>query len=233
MISVILPAYNEEKNIGFVIDDISNFFKKIILPYEIIVVNDGSKDKTLEVLNKYKKRENIIVVSHIRNLGYGSALRSGFSAAKGDLIFFTDSDRQFEIKDIVPFLEKINSSEGSGQVDLVIGYRKNRRDSRMRILYAWLFKLACFIFFGVRVKDIDCAFKLFKKYVISDMKLVSDGALINLEILAKAKKKSYKFIELPVCHLERKEGKQTGGSSRVIFKAISQILFLWIEIFLK
>jgi glycosyltransferase involved in cell wall biosynthesis len=220
MISVVLPAYNEEKNIGFVIDGISDFFKKKSLPYEIIAVNDGSKDKTEEVLNDYKKRENITVISHDKNLGYGSALRSGFAVAKGELIFFTDSDRQFDVEDIAPFLNKIKEN------DFVIGYRKNRKDSLRRILYASAFRLAARIFFGVKAKDVDCAFKLFKSYVLSDAKLVSDGALINLEILAKAQKKGYKFVELPVRHFERTEGKQTGGSFKVIFKAIFQFFKL-------
>jgi len=224
MISIILPVYNEEKNIGRMIDNISDFFKKISFPYEIIAVNDGSRDGTENVLNNYRKRKNIIIVSHNKNLGCGAALRSGFKLAKGDLIFFTDSDCQFDIKDIVPFLEKIK------QVDFVIGYRKNRKDPYHRIFYALIFRFLAQIFFGVKVKDVDCAFKLFKNYVLSDAKLISDGALINLEILAKAQKKRYKFTELPVKHFERTEGKQTGGSFKVIFKAIFQFFPLWKKI---
>lgn len=221
MISIVLPVYNEERNVGFVMDGISSFFKKNTLPYEIIAVNDGSKDRTSEILDKYKKRENIVIISHDKNLGYGAALRDGFKSAKGDLVFFTDSDRQFDIKDIIPFLEKIKDN------DFAIGYRKNRKDPFNRILYALIFRFMALIFFGVKAKDIDCAFKLFKKYVLSDLNLVSDGALINLEILAKLKKRNYKFIELPVQHFERIEGKQTGGSFRVIFKAILQFFSLW------
>jgi len=221
MISIILPAYNEEKNIGFMIDNISTFFKNINLSYEIIIVNDGSEDRTEKVLNEYKKINNIIVVSHIKNLGYGATLRDGFNAAKGDLIFFTDSDRQFDIKDIIPFLDRIKEN------DFVIGYRKKRADSQMRILNASILRLLALISFKVKVKDVDCAFKLFNSYVLSDLNLVSDGALINLEILAKAKKRNYKSIELPVQHFERTEGKQTGGSLKIIIKAISQFFPLW------
>lgn len=220
MISIILPVYNEEKNVGFMLASIFDFFKKSNLPYEIIAVNDGSKDGTGKILDEYKKTENIVVVSHDKNLGYGAALRSGFDAAKGDLIFFTDSDCQFDIKDIVPFLEKIKDN------DFVIGFRKNREDPLNRILYAVIFRFLAVIFFGVKVKDADCAFKLFRSYVLSDLNLVSDGALINLEILAKAQKRNYKFVELPVRHFERTEGKQTGGSFKVIFKAASQFFLL-------
>lgn len=221
MISIILPAYNEEKNIIFTIKDIADFFDRKKLACEIIVVDDGSTDKTKEILDKYKKTTNIIIVSYEKNLGYGAALRSGFSKAKGNLIFFTDSDRQFDIKDIEPFLDKIIEN------DFVIGYRKNRKDPYYRIFYAFIFRFLALIFFGVKVKDVDCAFKLFKSYVLSDLKLVSDGALINLEILAKAQKRGYKFVELPVNHFKRIEGKQTGGSFKVIFRAIIQFFLLW------
>jgi glycosyltransferase involved in cell wall biosynthesis len=221
MISIIIPVYNEEKNISFVIDSILLLFKKINLPFEVIAVNDGSEDKTEKILENYKKITDIIVVSHKKNLGYGAALRSGFLKATGDLIFFTDSDRQFNIKDILPFLDNIKGN------DFIIGYRKDRKDSRKRILFATIFRFAARVFFEVRVRDVDCAFKLFKNYVLSDIKLISDGALINLEILAKAKIRGYKFIELPVSHFKRVEGKQTGGSLRVIFKAISQFFSLW------
>lgn len=221
MISIILPVYNEEKNIGRMIDSISDFFKKDNLIYEIIAINDGSQDKTEKVLNDYKKITNIIVISHNKNLGYGAALRSGFNLAKGDLIFFTDSDCQFDIKDITPLLAKIEEN------DFVIGYRKERKDPYNRILYALIFRLAARIFFGVKIKDIDCAFKLFKNYVLSDLNLTSDGALINLEILAKAKKRGYRFVELPVKHFKRTEGKPTGGSFKVIFRAVFQFFSLW------
>jgi glycosyltransferase involved in cell wall biosynthesis len=221
MISIILPIYNEEKNITFVISDIVNFLKNKKIPFEIIAVNDGSRDKTKEILDDFKKKENIVVVSHKKNLGYGATLCDGFNAAKGDLIFFTDSDRQFDIKDIDLFLEKIS------MVDFVIGYRKKRADSFIRIANASIFRFVAKVFFGVKVKDVDCAFKLFKKYVLSDLEIMSDGALINLEILAKAQKKKYKFIELPVNHFERREGNPTGGNLKVIFRAISQLFLLW------
>jgi len=224
MISIILPAYNEERNIGRMVNYVSAFFEKVDLAYEIIVVDDGSFDNTREVIENYKEALNIIVISHKKNLGYGSALRSGFKKAKGNLVFFTDSDCQFDISEITVFLDNIKEN------DFVIGYRKNRKDSHRRIWFADIFNLVSRIFFGVKVKDVDCAFKLFKSYVLSDLKLTSGGALINLEILSKAQKMGYKFIELPVTHFERTEGKQTGGSFKVVFKAIFQFFCLWLNV---
>jgi len=224
MISVILPAYNEEENIAFLINDISSFFKQKKWQYEIIVVNDGSKDKTAEILNNYKKRENIRIITHKKNLGYGAALRSGFLKARGDLVFFTDADRQFNIQDITPFVKKIKD------YDFVVGFRKKRSDPFYRIFYAKVFAVIARIFFKVKVKDVDCAFKLFKKNVLSNLKLESNGALINLEIFALARKKNYKFTELPVNHFPRKKGKQTGGNFKVLFKAFLNIFRLWLKL---
>jgi glycosyltransferase involved in cell wall biosynthesis len=223
MISIILPIYNEEKNIIFVINDILKFCRNKNLSFEIIAVNDGSIDKTKNILENFKIKEDVVVVHHKKNLGYGAALRDGFNLAKGDLIFFTDSDRQFDIRDINLFLEKIDKK------DFIVGYRKKRSDNFIRIINASIFRFVARILFGVKVKDVDCAFKLFKSYVLKD-NLFSNGALINLEILAKAKKRNYRFIELPVNHFERKEGVSTGGNFRVIFEAIINLLKLWTQI---
>jgi len=223
MISIILPAYNEEKNIGPAIDDISNFLNEIKKSFEIIIVDDGSRDGTAEVLNEYKKRNNIVVVSHPKNLGYGAALRSGFAKADGDLIFFTDSDRQFDIHDIRLFLEKIKD------YDFIVGYRENRKDSFWRTLYASFFRIISHVFLGVNVKDVNCAFKIFKADTVKSLPLFSSGALINLEIFVQAKKKKHKFIELPVEHFPRQYGKQTGGSPKILFKALSSLFSLWIN----
>ena len=221
MISVVLPVFNEEKNIGFVIDNILSFFAKANQVCEIIAVNDGSSDRTGEILDGYKAKENVKIISHPKNLGYGAALRSGFKASQGDLIFFMDSDRQFNIRNINSFLEKISGC------DFVVGYRQTRQDPKNRILYAKIFHIVVKIFFGIKLKDIDCAFKLFKKDAIKNMNLESSGALINLEIFIQAKKKGFSFIELPVQHFSRTEGRQTGGSFMVISKATFNLFRLW------
>jgi len=225
MISVILPAYNEEKNIGPTIDEISNFLNEIKKPFEIIVVNDGSIDGTAKILADYSGKNNIIVVTHPKNLGYGTALRSGFAKVNGDLVFFTDSDRQFDIHDLKVFLEKIEN------YDFIVGYREGRKDPLWRIFYASIFRFLSHLLFGVNVKDVDCAFKLFKTHIIKSLPLFSSGALINLEIFAQAKENNYKFIELPVKHFPRQYGKQTGGNPKVLLKALFNIFLLWLKIY--
>lgn len=219
MISIVLPIYNEEKSIEKVIDSIRVFFNKKGQNYEIIAVNDGSQDKTGDILKIYK--ENIRVVTHAKNIGYGAALRSGFKEAKGDLIFFMDSDGQFDIKDINNFLEKIKD------YDFIAGYRKERKDPRHRSIFANIFKFIVRILFGLKSKDIDCAFKLFKRDTLSKINLESNGALINLEIFILARQNGFNFIELPVSHFKRAEGKPTGGNFFVIFKAMANLMRFW------
>lgn len=221
MLSVILPTYNEEDNIELAIKEIADFLSGLLV-FEIVAVNDGSKDKTGEILEEIaKERKNLSIITHSKNLGYGAALRSGFAKANGDLIFFTDSDGQFDIGDLKTFLEKIKD------YDFIIGCREKRKDPLPRILYAKIYaKLARFLF-GVRTRDINCAFKIFKKEALQSLPLFSSGALINLEILALAQKRGYKFLELPVNHLPRKAGKQTGGSFKVVAKALINIFYLW------
>lgn len=222
MLSVILPAFNEEKNIAETIKEISSFLLGKNIDHEIIAVNDGSRDKTGDVLEECLRRcKELVVVTHPKNLGYGAAVRSGFEKAKGDLIFFTDSDRQFNIRELPVFLEKIKSH------DFVVGFRKKRRDPFYRLVYAFLFRLIAWSFFGISVKDVDCAFKLFKKEVVKDANLTSKGALINLEIFAYAKKSGFKFVQVPVEHLPRKEGAQTGGNAKVLAKALLNLFILW------
>lgn len=224
MLSVVLPAYNEEKNIRLAVEKISDFLEKRKIDFEIIAVNDGSKDKTAEILKACgNRRKNLSIITHPRNFGYGAALRSGFGKARGDLIFFTDSDLQFAIEDLPVFLEEIK------KYDFVVGYRKKRKDPFPRVLSARIFKMVSRLFFGVKVNDIDCAFKIFKKEVIKNLSLDSSGALINLEIFAKAKEKGYKFKEIPVRHFPREGGEQTGGNIGVILKALAGFFPLWIK----
>lgn len=186
--------------------------------YEIIVVDDGSKDSTQSVLKKYNGRLPLRVITHEKNLGYGAALRSGFAAATHDWIFFMDSDRQFHIEEIdklIPFAD---------DHELVVGYRVNRRDTHIRLLNAWLFHKLIFLLFGLAIRDIDCAFKLIKRDVIERAHLESAGAFINSELLIKAQRMGYRIKEVPVGHYPRIVGTSTGANIRVILRALGEVL---------
>jgi glycosyltransferase involved in cell wall biosynthesis len=162
-------------------------------------------------------------VHHPQNRGYGAALTSGFARATGDYIMFMDSDRQFDIADLT-FLEPF-----IGRYDIVAGYRLNRRDARYRIIYAELFKLAMRTLFGIKLRDIDCAFKVFRADLLKSADLESPGALINSEILAKAEREGATWVEIGVNHYPRPSGESSGGSPKVIVRAMKETLLLWLR----
>lgn len=197
--------------------------EKIAKKWEIIVVNDGSTDETGEIVKRLiKKHPEISMITHTPNRGYGAALKTGLYNCQYPLIVYTDSDGQFDFSEIDKFLEK------KDEADLVIGYRLCRRDPPLRIFIAKLLKIWNFIFFGLWVRDADCGFKLIKKEVVDKIgPLKTESAITETEFLARAKRAGFKIIEVPVHHYPRKEGKQTGGNIRVIFKAAKESFNLW------
>ncbi len=215
-LSVVLPAYNEAENIGRVIANVLEYLSDRQICYEIIVVNDGSTDKTKEiVIELAAQNDHIHLINHPRNLGYGSALRSGFEQAMHEYIFLTDGDGQFEISDLDQFLPYIRNSQGQILSKIVIGYRAKRADMFLRSLNAWMYHLFIQWVLGLKVKDIDCAFKLFPRSVYQAVKPIkSDGALFSAELLGKMH--DLPIIELPVKHLPRKFGLATGANLKVI-----------------
>ena len=222
-LSIFFPFYNEEANIAAQTEDALKIAPQFCQKWEIILVNDGSTDKTGEIAKELaKKYPGVRAVSHPQNRGYGAAVKTGLKKSRYDWIFFSDGDRQFNLKELEKLVEK------SDQADLVIGYRQKRADSFIRLANAKLFNFLIRLLFGLKVKDVDCAFKLIKKEVIDNIwPLKSDGALVSSELLIKAKKKGYKIIEVPVSHRPRQAGKQTGANPRVIFKAFYDIAALW------
>ncbi len=221
-LSVFFPAYNEENTIKATVDRAVSVIPEVAGDHEIIIVDDGSRDKTPEICDQLAKdNKNVRVVHHQKNLGYGAALKTGFASAKKGLIFFTDGDGQFDISEIKLLLPHIN------EADLVIGYRLKRNDPWHRILFASMLRLAVGILFNVWVKDIDCAFKLMKKEVIKGNELRSDGAIISTELLVRAKRKGFKIKEIGVHHFPRTGGKPTGGNIKVILRAMREILKLY------
>lgn len=218
-VSVILPAYNEGDNILSIIiksrEVLSGYFKD----WEIIVVDDGSKDNTRYIVEKVSQEDRRIrIISHVKNVGYGGALRTGFRNSRYNLIFFTDSDSQFdmeEIRSLLPYLE---------QSDMVAGYRIRRADPMHRLLNAWLYNWLVKVIFRIKIRDVNCAFKFIKRDVLDAVSLESNGALINAELLYKARKKGFRILETGVHHYPRKTGSQTGARPVVVFKMFFELL---------
>jgi glycosyltransferase involved in cell wall biosynthesis len=210
-ISVFSPCYNEEKNFGKLLKGMLDFLPEISSDFEIIIVDDGSTDSTAEIARKYAMNHSQVkVISHKRNMGYGAALRTGFENCNKDYIFFTDGDNQFDISEMTKLLPYIRD------YDIVTGYRLKRRDNFIRKINEFNFNRLVRILFGLKVKDLNCAFKIYRKEVIKSLKLRSTLAFINSELLIRAKKKGFTLKEVGVTHYPRKWGTQSGANLKVI-----------------
>ncbi|GEM_PF-204243 len=217
-LSVVLPAYNESENIEKTVTHTVSYLKGTFRDYEVIVVNDGSIDGTPDIVERLAtSNPRIILVNHPKNLGYGSALRSGFERASLDYIFLMDSDGQFDISDIdrfIPFLESY---------DVVVGYREKRADPFIRSLNARLYHLFIRLLFGLKLRDIDCAFKMFPRSVYRAVRPIeSGGALFSAEFLVKLRQKGFTIREVPVRHFPRRFGRQTGANLKVIIRMFKE-----------
>lgn len=221
-ISAVMPAYNEQDNIKSAVGKIDSFLKDNFKDYEIIVVNDGSVDETGRILERLSyKNKKLRVLHNIKNLGYGATLWRGLKAAKGELIFFTDSDLQFDIRQLARFLREIKNC------DAVVGYRVKRSEGFMRAFNAWGWSMACRILLGIKYRDIDCAFKLIKGEYIKKIKIISTGAAFSAELLYRLEQSGAKIVELPVKHFLRQKGKATGTNISVIIKAFGELWILF------
>lgn len=221
-LSLVLPAYNEEANIGVVVGRALDVLPAFAETFEILVVDDGSRDDTAGVvIREHANDPRVRLIRHDRNRGYGSALKSGFQASTGDFVMFMDADRQFDIGDLrllAPF---------AGEYDIVAGFRMERNDPMHRRIFAEAFNVAVRVLFSVHLRDIDCAFKLFRGDLLRSMPLTAPGALINTEIQAKARRQGARLQQVGVHHYPRVAGQPTGGSLRVIARAMGETLVLW------
>ncbi|MHC4555926.1 MAG: glycosyltransferase family 2 protein [Planctomycetota bacterium] len=220
-IGVFFPCYNEQENIGRTVEKALLVLEKLNADFEVIIVDDGSTDGTGRIADEITGRDSRVkVVHHQTNLGYGAALQSGFKAATKELIFYTDGDGQFDINEMPPLLPLLE------KYDIVSCYRLNRQDSAMRKINGWCWtKLVCLLF-GLKIRDVDCAFKLYRREIFDNIQLSSTGALIDAEILARAARKGYRITQKPVHHYPRIAGTQTGANVRVILRAFKELFKL-------
>jgi len=226
-ISVVLPAYNEEENISLAVTGTAGVLKSIAGDYEIILVNDGSTDKTGETAERLSRQDpsHIRALHHNLNKGYGAALRTGFAGARFEYVFYTDSDNQFdvgELKHFIPLMEKY---------DLVVGYRTKRRDSPVRIFLSWGYNWLVFFLFRIKVRDVDCAFKLFHKYVLDAITIECDDFFVDTEIIARAAKAGFRIGERGVRHYPRRHGKTTVRASHIP-RTLRTVYRMWKDIYM-
>ena len=227
-LSVFLPAYNEEKMLAQTTQKVDEVLKKIANDYEIIIIDDGSKDKTGEIADKLaSQNKKIKVIHHSPNRGYGAVLKSGMYAARFPWVVLIDADGQFDFAEITKFFSKQKETDA----DIVAGYYLKRGVPLYRILgsrLAW--ELPIFVIFRLKMRDIDCGFKLIKKTVIDKIpRLESErGPFITTEFLLKAKKAGFKIVEIGVHHYpDKTAGGSTGASLKVILSAYRELFRFW------
>lgn len=221
-LTLVLPAHNEAGNIEAVVRQSLTALPDFTDDFEIVVVDDGSRDATAAIVERVASEDcRVRLVRHERNRGYGAALTSGFRASRGEFVMFMDADRQFDIGDLrllTPF---------ASAYDIVAGFRMERNDPLHRRLFAETFNVAVRVLFGVHMRDIDCAFKLFRGDLLRGMELSAPGALINTEIQAKARQQRASVQQVGVHHYPRVAGSASGGNPRVIVRAMGETLALW------
>jgi len=218
-LSYFFPAHDEEANIEGLVAEALDSLPGIAETFEVIAVNDGSRDRTQALADELTAAHPGVVraVHHPTNLGYGAALRSGFAASRSELVAFTDGDRQFRVEDVGRLTERLAATD---HPDVVVGYRIRRADPLVRTLYARAYRLANRIFFGLRVTDVDCACKVFRREALEDIHVESDGAFFSAELLIKLRAAGRSVVEVGVPHYPRTAGSPTGAKPQVIGRAV-------------
>ncbi len=225
-ITVFFPCYNEEENVEQQALDVDRVLSEICDDYEVVIVDDGSTDRTAEIADRLaREHSHVRVIHHPHNLGYGTALKTGFLGARKDLILYTDGDNQFDIHDLKKMLPLIKE-----EVDMVVGYRADRQDKPLRKFVSRVYNFIIRLIFGLKVRDIDCAFKLFRRSVFDRVEIKSERFLVDTEILVKAKRSGLKIVETGVTHLPRTKGKST-VSPHDVFRTLRELSHLWLHIF--
>ncbi len=225
-ITVFFPCYNEEENVEKQTRDVARVLSEITDDYEVLIVDDGSSDRTGEIADRLAREDgHVRVIHHPYNLGYGNALKRGFKDASKDLVLYTDGDNQFDINDIKKMLPLMK--EG---VDMVVGYRADRKDRPLRKFVSHVYNFIIRIIFGLKVRDIDCAFKLFRRSVFDRINIKSERFLIDTEILVRSKRAGMTMVETGVQHLPRMLGKST-VSPRDVVRTLRELSHLWLHIF--
>jgi glycosyltransferase involved in cell wall biosynthesis len=231
-LSYFFPAHNEEANLEGLVDEALATLSLLAETFEIIAVDDGSRDATPSIADDLAARHPDVVraVHHPTNLGYGAALRSGFAAARYELVAFTDGDRQFHVADIGRLTERLAAADAP---DVVVGFRIKRADPFIRTAYARAYRLANRIFFRLKVTDVDCASKLFRREALEGIHVESDGAFFSAELLIKLGAAGRSIAEVGVPHYPRTAGSATGAKPSVIGKAVRDFwrlrLYMWVN----
>jgi glycosyltransferase involved in cell wall biosynthesis len=223
-LSLVLPAFNEDGNIARAVRDAAAAAAPLVGDYEVVVVDDGSRDRTAAVLEGLAAElgSRLVVVRHERNRGYGAALRSGFAATRGELVFYTDSDNQFDLTELRGFLPLM------AECDAVLGYRVDRQDPWTRRAASGFFNRLSSIAFGMSVRDLNCSFKLFRGDLLRSLPLESDDFFIDTELVARMHRAGWRLVQRGVRHFPRTAGRST-VRARDVPRTLAAIARFWVR----
>ena len=235
-LSYFFPAHDEAPNIEALVAEALDELGHLAQQFEIIAVDDGSSDGTAEIADRLAAEHPGIVrvVHHAANLGYGAAVRSGLAASRYALVCFTDGDRQFRIADLARLLRRLDETDAQARLpDVVVGYRIKRADPAVRLAYARVYRATLRTFFGLRVRDPDCACKLFRRETLERVRVESGGAFLSAELLIKIRARGGVIVEEGVPHYPRMAGRASGADPRVVLRAVKDFwslrLRLWLD----
>ena len=221
-VSVIFPAFNEEGNIRCTVETVIRALPKVAMKWEIIVVDGGNSDATALVCDELKAQfPEVEVIRHGQNRGYSAALKSGIMSTKYDLIFFSDSDGQFDFRDLEQLIF------WSEDYDIVAGYRAKRQEPLYRRINAPGWNVLVRLVLGIKLRNIDCAFKVFRRSVFDHVQIRCVGAMVNTEILAQATQLGMRIRKVKVSYFPRRQRKQSGTNVHVIIKAFRELCRPW------
>ena len=224
-LSLVFPAFDEARNLDALLDNALAIGASLTRDFEIVVVDDGSRDGSAEIVRRRAHEQPAIrLIRHPENRGYGAALRAGLREARGELVFFSDADLQFDLDELSLLMHHARD------FDVVAGYRHPRRDPWARRALALAWGSLVRTLFGLPVRDIDCAFKVFRRHVIEAVPLASLGAFVNTELLVRARSAGFRIHQVPVTHRPRRHGRQSGAHPRVILRALVELATLYREL---
>ena len=218
-VSFFCPAYHDEKNLPVLIPRVFQFLSEIANAFEIIIVEDGSPDKTGEVADTLaRKFPNVRVIHHQKNLGYGATLKDGFLAAKYDYVMYTDGDNQYDVREFLPYLHLLENA------DVLSGYVTKKAVSFRRRIQSIIWNALVNFLFFIRCRDINCAMKIYKRRVLETISIKSSSCFIDAEMIIKAKKANFRVAQFPVTHFPRTEGLALGSKMSVIVPTVVEMI---------
>lgn len=228
-ISALFPAYNDAGTIASMVLSARRTLRSLASDYEILVVDDGSRDATPSILDELQQVvPELRVIRHERNRGYGAALTSGFREARKDLVFYTDGDAQFDPRELGALVGVLAPG-----VDYVSGYRNRRADPFLRVLIGNPYHRFVRAVFGLKLRDIDCDFRLFRRHVLSSIDLVESDGTMCIELLKKLQDGGFRFREAPVRHYPRVYGRSQYFTVAGVLASYVQLFRLWVRLVLR